>query len=154
MEINVRQANTADLEDILRLNKALFDHETAFNQAYNLEWTYSDVGKSYFEKMINSQVALVAEVENKVIGYLVASVRTEDFRKENPIAELDNMFIDEQFRRHCVGKRLVDEMKSQLKKKGAKSVKVEAAFQNENAIKFYKSCGFDEFDLVLETTLG
>jgi ribosomal protein S18 acetylase RimI-like enzyme len=150
----IRKAVLADINDILRLNKALFDHETAFNQAYNLDWTYSNVGREYFEKMINSQVAVVAEVDGKVVGYLIASVRAQSFRRQNPIAELDNMFIDEHFRRHGIGKRLVIEMKEQLKKKGAKSVRVEAAFQNENAIEFYKSCGFDEFDLVLEATLA
>ncbi len=153
MDTSIRKASIKDLEDILRLNKALFDSETVFNDEYNLNWTYSKFGRDYFERMINSGIAIVAEIDKKVVGYLVASIHIFSFRKDNPIAELGNMYVEEKYRRHGIGKKLVNEMMQVAKEKGVKRVKVEAAFQNENAIKFYKSCGFEEFDIILQSRL-
>jgi len=149
MKTIIRKANLKDLEEILRLNKALFDYETIFNDEYNLDWTYSDTGRSYFKKMIESEITIVAEVDKKIAGYLVASVHISSFRKFNPVAELENMYIDKECRRQGIGKKLVEEMKKEIKARGAKTVKVEAAFQNDSAIKFYKSFGFSEFDVML-----
>jgi hypothetical protein len=38
----IGKATKEDFEDVLRLNKALFDYETVFNTEYNLDWTHSD----------------------------------------------------------------------------------------------------------------
>lgn len=155
MMSNIREATIGDLEVILRLNKKLFDYETSFNTEYNLDWTYSDVGRNYFKKMIEdeNEIALVAESEDKIVGYIVVSIYHHSFRKENPIAELDNMYIEEEFRGKGIGTQLVAEAKRQAKGKGATRLKVEAAAQNEKAISFYRACGFEEFDIILQMSL-
>ncbi len=144
-----------DLEEILRLNKMLFDYETIFNDEYNLDWTYSEVGRGAFKKAIEGEkgIALVAEVDKKIIGYIAVSIYNLPFRKQNPIAELDNMFIEETYRRNGVGKRLMVEARKLAKEKGATRFKVEAAAQNEKAIHFYHACGFSDFDVTLQMEL-
>jgi ribosomal protein S18 acetylase RimI-like enzyme len=151
MEIYIREATLADLDLILKLNKALFDHETMFNSEYNLDWTYSPGANDYFKQTIEGEkgIALVAVVEDKVIGYIALSIYSQSFLKQNPIAELDNMFVNDAYRGKGVGKKLVEEAKRQAKGKGAKKLKVEAAVQNEKAINLYRSCGFSDFDLIL-----
>lgn len=155
MNIDIRPAIIGDLESILKLNKALFDYETNFNTEYNLDWTYSEVGRSYFTRRIeeDKNIALVAEDNGEVVGYIVVTLYSQPFLKENPIAELENMFVDESYRGKGIGKRLVEKAKRLAKEKGAKRFKVEAAAQNEKAIKFYKSCGFEDFDVTLLQSL-
>jgi ribosomal protein S18 acetylase RimI-like enzyme len=152
---NIREATISDLEAILHLNKKLFDYETSFNTEYNLDWTFSDVGRNYFKKMIEdeNEIALVAELEDKIVGYLVVSIYHHSFRKENPIAELDNMYIEEKFRGKGIGTQLVAEAKRKAKEKGARTLKVEAAAQNEKALSFYRACGFEDFDIILQMSL-
>lgn len=155
MDIIIRSATINDLEKILVLNRALFEYETRFNTEYNLDWTYSETGKSYFKRKIEADkdIALVAEINKDVVGYVVVSTYSQPFFKENPIAELDNMFIEESYRGKGIGKKLVEEAKKLAKEKGAKRFKVGAAAQNEKAIKFYQSCGFKDFDVVLLQSL-
>ena len=69
------------------------------------------------------------------------------------IAEIENMFIQEQFRKHGVGKRLMHAVLDELSKRNIKRLKVESIAQNSEAIHFYKKCGFKEFNILLETDL-
>lgn len=153
MDFNIRQAIPDDFESILKLNKALFDNEEIFTKEYSLDWTYSDEGKNYLKKTIESGLALVAEVNEKVVGYIAISIYSISFRKENPISELDNMFVEDKFRSKGIGKKLVEQAKGLAKDKGARRFKVEATAKNEKAIKFYKDCGFEDFDVILEMNL-
>ena len=151
----IRKATVNDLNAILELNKKLFEYETAFNIEFNPEWSYSDSGQAYFKKVIEGDngFALVAEVSGKVVGYVAVSIYNLSFRTKNPIAELDNVFIEEEFRRMGAGKKLIEKAKNLAREKGIKRIKVEAAVQNQKALAFYRSCGFKDFDLVLETDL-
>lgn len=156
MNISIRKASKEDLDIILELNKNLFSYETQFNREYNQEWTYSDIGKSYFQKRIenDASIVLLAEVDKKVVGYLVAFIDSYPFRSVNPIAEIENMFIEEKYRKHGIGKKLIDETKTIAQKRGAKRIKVAAFAQNSPAIHFYRTCGFNDFETILELSLG
>lgn len=101
----------------------------------------------------DTRIGLVAEIGNKVVGYIAVSIAHHPFRNTNPVAELDNMYIDEPYRQQGVGKMLIQEAKRFAKEKGATRLKVETAAQNEKAIAFYHSCGFADFDIVLEMSL-
>lgn len=153
--MNIRKAKSEDLDPILNLNKALFDYEMQFSDQYNLDWTYSETGKNYFRDRIQSEsaIVLVAEENETIIGYIVCYINKYSFRRVNPIAELENMFIDEKYRREGVGKILIQEVKEEAKKKGVKRLKVEALAKNNKALKFYESQGFEDFEVILETKL-
>lgn len=151
--MNVRQASIHDLERIQHLNKSLFEYETRFNTEYNLKWAHSEEGEQYFRKMIETGITLVAEVNSSVVGYIVVAVFHQSFRRENPIAELENMFIDTEYRRKGIGKKLVEEARKIAMERGAKRLKVEASMKNEQAINFYKECGFEDFDIILQMKL-
>jgi ribosomal protein S18 acetylase RimI-like enzyme len=152
MEITIRKATPKDFESIQALNKALFDYETRFNDEYNLEWTYSEIGEKYFAHRLESTntIAFVAEQNQETIGYILAFINTYPFRKNNPIAEIENMFIKDEKRKQGVGSKLMQAVKKEALRRGVKRLKVEAVAQNTNAINFYKKCGFTEFDLILE----
>lgn len=155
MDVIIRPAAITDLQSILKLNKDLFDHETVFNTEYDLDWTYSEIGLDYFKKVIvdKDKIALVSEINGDVVGYIACSVYHKSFRITNPIAELDNMFVEDSHRGKGIGKKLVAQLMKLLKGMGAKRIKVEAAANNLRAIKFYRSCGFEDFDLILEQSL-
>lgn len=70
MNVLIRKATIDDLEAILKLNKALFDYETAFNKEYNLGWTYSEKGKKYFSDRIKHDlsIVLVAEINKESLA--------------------------------------------------------------------------------------
>lgn len=155
MNVSIRKARPGDLTAISALNKMLFEYETIFNDEYNLQWTYSDSGQKYFKKRLesNSSIIFVAEVKATIVGYILAYINSYPFRSVNPIAEIENMFISEDYRKHGIGRKLMQEVKKVAKEKGVKRIKVVAVTQNTHAINFYKMCGFEEFDVVLEANL-
>jgi ribosomal protein S18 acetylase RimI-like enzyme len=101
MKIGVRKAKLADFDDILKLNQALFDYEEQFNHEYNLNWPYEKAGRSYFKKRFKNKKSLifVAEDKSKVIGYILAFIDIYSYRRINPICEIENMFIEKEYRR-------------------------------------------------------
>ena len=153
--MKIRKAESKDFEKILMLNKKLFEFEKQFSDAYNLEWTCSERGRKYFEERLKHAMAecWVAEDDNRVVGYLVSFINTYSYRSTNPICEIENMFIEQDFRRKGVGRALIEELKITLKSRGVKKIRVESVFKNEGAVYFYKAMGFEDFNLILEIGL-
>ena len=148
----IRKARLDDLDDILSLNKNLFKFERRFGKTYNLKWTYSKTGRKYFIHRLKSKkaVVVVAEDYEEIVGYILIYIDTYSFRSINPIAEIENMYVKKDFRNKGIGTKLAKMAIQEAKKKGTKRFKVEALVQNENAIRFYRSVGFKDFNLILE----
>lgn len=151
----IRKAGGKDFELILQLNKALFTFEEQFQHEYNPHWTYSDTGRSYFKERFESDQSLIfiAEVEEKAIGYILGFIDTYPYRSKNPICEIENMYVEETFRRQGIGKRLIAMLRREAKKRKVKLLRIGTIAQNESAIYFYRSEGFHDVNLYLEEQL-
>lgn len=153
--IKIRKATLEDLESISAFSKKLFEHETRFNKEFNQEWTYSETGQEYFKGRLKSDksIVLVAEVDSKVVGYAITHMENFAFRNRNPLAELENMFVEEEVRGKGVGTMLVEETKKILKERKVPRIKVQAFYPNKQAINFYKKLGFNDFVTSMEIDL-
>lgn len=148
----IRKVTIDDLEVIQQLNKLLFEYERRFGDTFNLGWPYSEDGINYFKERINKDgLVLVAEVDKKLVGYICGTILNLSYRSVNPIAELENMFVLEEFRGRGIGSSLLNEFIRVTKENGAKKFKVIAIFQNKKAVDFYKKNRFKDFEHVLET---
>ena len=148
----IRIAKISDLEKILEFNKRLFEHERLFGDTYNLEWTYSERGMSYFRKRLteNGGIVLIAEEGNEAVGYLCGFIDHYSFRLINPIAEIENMFVEENFRGKGIGSELVRKFDEVCRSKDVKRIRVGAICQNSGAVNFYRKNGFNDFEMYLE----
>lgn len=154
MAITIKKASKKDSSSVMALNKSLFDYEKRFNDEYNLNWTYSDIGHNYFKRRIEENgIVLVAKDDNNIVGYILAFIDSFPFRKFNPIAEIENMYIEETYRDKGLGSRLIGKIKEIARKKGAKRLKVTAVTDNSQALSFYRKNGFEDFDTTLEMNL-
>ena len=153
MNIQIRQANTKDIEKIQKLNKELFIHDSAFDKTLNIDWPLSEKGHEYFRDLISKDgnVCFIAEDETNPVGYVACS--TKDTCNTDKWLELENMEIVEEYRKNGIGSKLIDEVKKWAKEKGFQKMYVSAYFGNTNAISFYKKNGFSEYDLGLSMTL-
>lgn len=151
----IRKATLDDFNEILRLNLKLFNFERQYTKTYNLNWTYSKIGKDYFQKRITEKNGIMfVAVENKtIIGYICGYVGNFPYRKPPEIAEIDNMYVEEGFRRSGIGKKLVSYFEKKAKKKGAKRIKVEALAGNLIGKNFYKKRGLKEATVYFEKSL-
>ena len=155
MEFTIRVATLDDLPAICALSQELFEYEKQFTDEFAMDWSLSENGKSFFTKRIRgrSSFILLAEMENKVIGYAVIFIERQMFRAYNRIAELENLCVAPKNRGQGVGSALIVAAKEKSRQMGAKRLKVFMLSQNEKAIHFYRTQGFFDFDLVMEIKL-
>ena len=147
--MKIRKALIKDLQRIQELNNKLFDLELAkFDSHLIKNWPLSDEGAIYFKNAILNSFVIVAEIDNKVVGYLLgeeSSIPYYDFK----IAELCNMCIDENYRGRGIGNALYQEFENYFKERGITRFIVTASFKNENAKAFYRKMGFEEANSTL-----
>ncbi len=149
----IREAKIKDLPFILGLNLELFKKEyKEYDKTLNLAWTHKE-GESYFKKRIIGKDGIVLVVENnkKIIGYLCGGISKREFyRGKGVYVELENMFIEKEFRRSGIGARLGKKFIKWCQNKKPNRISVKVSAQNKEAKKFYEKMGFREYDLILE----
>lgn len=155
MNILIRKAQNNDFESVLRLSKALFDHEDRFGHEFNLNWTYGEKGQKYFLERFSDKNAIifVAEVDGKVVGYIIGFIHAYSARRKNPFCDIENIFIEEKYRKQGLGDKLIKRIIGIAKRRRVTRLRLSTIAQNELAIKFYKSHGFEEVQLILEKKL-
>ncbi len=110
----------------------------------------SDIYREKELKYISSRkkIFLVAEIDKKIIGYVNGYiVENPDIYYREPVAYLDCLCVDKVSRKQGIGKKLIDEFSSIVKKKGAKYVKLNAFENNTPAVNLYKKEGFEEYSI-------
>ena len=156
MNLIIRRAVEEEVGLIQQLNNELinFEMDQGFD-SYVKDWALSNESKEYFLDLIKDQFVLVAEVENKIIGYIAGSIYNDLSYSyyEGKTAEANNMFVKQEFRHLGVGKKLFTCFIDWCKSNNAKRIMVTASSGNANAIKFYKSMGFDDINLTLKKEL-
>ena len=74
-KVRIRKANINDLNSIQVLNNNLFDLEfNNFDDTLKQGWPFEKEGKEYFEYMIKNEIVFVAEIKEKIVGYLAGSI--------------------------------------------------------------------------------
>ena len=152
MDILIHSATLNNLKDIQYLNHLLCIKENKeFDSTINKDFSVQKVGEEYFTKRIQNDCALIAVVEDKVVGYLIGAVaETPQYRTISKLAELENMFVLEEYRSLGIGKKLIDEFVGWCKKQEVSRLFVIATTKNTLAIEFYNKEGFEDSSVTLE----
>lgn len=151
MEIEIKKADITYLKDIQDLNNQLFELEyNKFDPALKVGWTFEEDGEKYFNNMFNNEIVYIALDRDKVVGYLAGSINIQGSYVTKTLAEVDNMFVLEQYRKYGIGTKLISEFKEYCSKNKIEELKVTASAKNKNAIEFYTKNGFNEFEITLK----
>lgn len=154
-EIKIRVATIGNLKDIQELNHQLCIKENKeFDSTINKDYPIQKEGKEYFKERIENGCALVAEVDNKIVGYLVGGMsEISDYRNVSKMAEAENMYVLEEYRSLGIGGKLFQKFVDWCKTRGVERIRAVASVKNTRAIEFYKKEGFETYDIVLERKL-
>ena len=157
MKVGIKFATLENLKDVQKLNLLLFEKEyDEYDKLLNLNWTFGEKGTKYFKDKISKDdgCVLIAEVDNKIIGYSAGGLtKGENYRNLPLVAEVENIFILEDYRNIGVGTQLYQKFIEWCKSKNVKSVRVAASVQNKQAISFYQEKGFKDYTLILESEI-
>jgi GNAT superfamily N-acetyltransferase len=107
---------------------------------------YSKLDNDSFNKVLNSgaNFVFIAEDNGKLIGFATFSVRLV-VRYPKPIAELDELFVEEEYRRSGVGKMLMTQVLIKAKEMDCYRLYIESHYDHKAAHKFYESLGFTNY---------
>lgn len=146
----IRKATIKDLENIQNLNKKLFIREfEKYNKLLNIEWTFGEKGTKYFSDLIQNDFVYIAEGDNKFIGYLAGSIHNRNVCFTEQFAEIENMYIERDYRRVNIGTKLISKFKEYCEQNKVKYIKVSAWSENIEAIKFYEKNSFEDYEKTL-----
>ena len=135
MDATIRETELSDFEKVIELLEQLWpDKELNRNALLNI-----------FSSLVRSPdiLYLCAEIDGNIIGFCSLVIR-ESLRIEGLFAHIDELIIDEQFRRTGVGAVLLGASLAAAKKRGCKVIELDSAFYREYAHMFYLKEGFEK----------
>ncbi len=149
-ELFIRKATVQDVSIIQDLNNELFNLERDnYDSTLQKDWPLTEEGKNYFLELIENHYVVLAVYENEIVGYLAGTINEKGTYEKIQYGEINNMFIKNKYRGNGIGKVLINHFKDYCKEFNVYDLKVMASCKNINAIEFYKTCGFSEFDITL-----
>ncbi len=155
-DLIIRRANVEDVEIIQKLSNELVEYEMEQGfDSYEKDWAMSVETQKYYIDLIENQYVSVAELDNKVVGYIAGCVYN-DFTYsyyEGMTAEAINLFVLAEYRAYGIGSKLMNSFVEWCKKNNARRVMVTASSKNEKTIKFYRNIGFEDINLTLKKEL-
>ncbi|RNB86462.1 GNAT family N-acetyltransferase [Brevibacillus panacihumi] len=117
-----------------------------YTKRYSDEQFEEASDEDYSEYIDNpNQIVYLACAENQVVGRIVLK------RNWNKYAYVEDIAVDKKYRRHGVGRKLIEQAKRWAINGGMPGIMLETQSNNVSACKFYESCGFviGGFDLHL-----
>ncbi len=132
--MKIRLAKTEDYKELIKLY-SLFVGDNRFSKK----------NSDSFVKVLenpNSYI-YVATDKQKLIGFATLSTRNV-VRYSKLIAELDELFVLENYRKHGVGKKLMEIIEKKTKDLNCKGIFIQSGKDHKVAHRFYKNHGYIE----------
>jgi ribosomal-protein-alanine acetyltransferase len=127
MEVRIETANIKLLDQLLQIEEQCFDQE-AFTKR-QIAYLLTDY----------NTIALVAKVESKIAGFIIAQVEVEE---NTEFGHLITINVAPNYRHQKTATRLLHEIESLLKQKGITECRLEVREDNNPAIKLYQTLGY------------
>jgi ribosomal protein S18 acetylase RimI-like enzyme len=105
----------------------------------------------YFEKKFRRNFgedsklfgALVAEMDKKIIGFIMGEANSGEYGIEEQVASVDTLGLDPEYKRSGIGRRLLEEFCSIAEKAGIELMTTLVPKDWPDVIEFFKSEGFN-----------
>jgi ribosomal protein S18 acetylase RimI-like enzyme len=103
----------------------------------------------YFELMLQRaitqaglQISLVAEVEERVVGFVIGSLYYGEYGVVEPSASIDAITVDPRYRGKNAGKALMRQLRLNLSALRITTLRTEVSWNNFDLLAFFRSQGF------------
>jgi len=153
--IKIRKAENSDIELIIPIMLEISKlHEEGRPDIFK-EKTRIDAEKELKDK-VNSGIShiLVCNINEATICgiliYRVKYIENHNNLKDTKILWIEEVGVNEKYRRQGIGSRLIKEVRNIARKEGCSRVELNCWCFNENAIKFYKKIGMKEQRINME----
>lgn len=147
MDAVVRISELKDTKEANNLLTLLIRDEKQYDPSINENCVIS----RFYEDMISndSNILLVAEIDNKIIGYLYGYIVDNGNTYLDKVSKLDALYIIKEYRKNKIATKLINEFKSWSLKNGVKYIELQVLNDNTSAVNLYKKEGFRSFKSTL-----
>lgn len=147
-ELFVRSLRPGDLAAIVSIDERSVGRRREKFLAQKLEQAFSDTGVA---------ISLAVELDDHVVGFLLARVYYGEFGVMEPAAVLDVIGVHPDYRGRRVAAALIDQLRTNLLGLGIPRLQTEVRWDSPDLIKFFEREGFRLaqrlcLDLDLEST--
>ena len=137
------QIRKAQMEDTPRLNfllTLLIRDEKQYDESINENFVVTNM----YENFVNDskRILLVAEEDDKIIGYLYGYIIDGDEVETENMAKLDALFVEENYRRLGAAENLIDYFKVWVINHNISKMVVNVCSANYKAKNLYQKKGF------------
>lgn len=152
----IRKITEKDYEELKKLVYQV--HELHYQNRPDIYINDNLLPLEYFTKILNDNNAFnyVYVENNKICGLLMATMksnRTIPILKERTAYFIEDIVVDENYRRKGIGKKLYNFLKEQATKKNIDAIELNVWAFNESSIRFYESLGMTVKNMKLEQLL-
>lgn len=135
--VQVRSLDTVDIGAITEIDEKITGN-------YRPETWELRVG--YYLRR-DPDAAMVAEIDGKVVGFMLGEVRSGEFGLEEPTGWIEVLGVDPEYQKKAVGRRLAEAMLDYFKTREARSVRTLVDDSMEDIAGFFNSLGFEPASL-------
>src|SRR2546426_8759212 len=140
-----REVGKADAPKLVPLFEAFYGH-----------WFGEPVTSQAVQRRIDQasgiETLVVAERDGQILGF--ASLRLVPSLDSTPYAELSELFVARPYRRHGVGRRLLEFVEKRARERGADRLVLTTGLKNGDAQGFYRAIGFPAHPRLMKKSLG
>ena len=110
--------------------------------------------RNYWEKKLelmnnkSSNISLIAEVEEKVVGFILGDVSGWEFGVPETIGWIDTIGIDPTYQKKGLATALAHELIKNLKALGVKTIYTLVSWNDWDLLQFFHAIGFTRGDMI------
>lgn len=155
--MNIRMARETDINEINKLlRQVCLIHHNGRADIFKVGKKYTDEQLIEIINDKNKPVLVAADENDLVMGYAFCMFRQH--RDDNILTDIktlyiDDLCVDENKRGQHIGKALYNATIDFAKENGCYNVTLNVWALNENAVKFYRSCGMNVLKTEMEQIL-
>jgi predicted N-acetyltransferase YhbS len=137
-DVKIRPLKEQDLETIVEIDgKVLGDRR-------------KDYWERKLEQMSNksTQISLVAEVEGKVVGFILGDISGWEFGVPDTIGWIDTIGVEPVYQKKGLATALAHELIEKLKTIGVKTIYTLVSWNDWDLLQFFHAMGFTRGDMI------
>ena len=93
-------------------------------------------------------MGVVAELDNKVIGFILGEVSGWEFGVPASVGWIDTMGVDPRYQRQGIAKALMGELINNFRKAGVKNIYTLVNWSDWDLLQFFRRMGFTRGDMI------
>ena len=136
-DVRIRQLDTVDIGAVTAIDEKISGH-------YHPDEWEQRIG--YYLRR-DPDAALVAEIDDQVVGFMLGEVRSGEFGLMEPTGWIEVLGVDPECRGSAVGRRLADALLEHFRAEGAKTVRTLVDETRADLTGFFDSLGFQPASL-------